>query len=130
MKRVWPENKSYFEDEETIESPPSRTMLKKEDHARQTIGERLTRLSDKELERIDLPDEVMEAVIFARKISAHGAKKREIKHIGALLRYVDTVPIQKALDHISQYPNMKKAGVNGLNGLIRKKDKPDTGFGV
>lgn len=101
----------FFEEEEIIERPPSRTRLKKDDHARQDIGERLTRLSDKELERMDLPDEIREAIIFARKISSHGAKKREIKHIGALLRHVDTAPIEKALDHISQYPNKKNPDV-------------------
>jgi ribosome-associated protein len=108
MKRQWPDNSSFFEDEEGIEAPPSRTRLKKDDHARQDIGERLTRLSDKELDRIDLSDEIRDAVIFARKISSHGAKKREIKHIGALLRHLDTALIQKTLDHISQYPNRKK----------------------
>ncbi|MBN1906557.1 MAG: DUF615 domain-containing protein [Deltaproteobacteria bacterium] len=108
MKRPGPDNNSFFEDEETFDAPPSRTRLKKDDHARQDIGEKLTRLSDKELERIELPDEVRQAVIFARKISSRGAKNREIKHIGALLRHVDTAPIQKMLDHISQYPNKKK----------------------
>jgi ribosome-associated protein len=101
----------FFEDDDTADAPPSKTRLKKDDHGRQEIGERLTRLSDRELERIDLPDEVREAVIFARKITSHGAKKREIKHLGALLRHVDTTPIQKMLDHISQYPNKKKPDV-------------------
>jgi ribosome-associated protein len=99
----------FYEDEEIIEAPPSRTKLKKDDHARQEIGERLTRLSDRELERLDLSDEIREAVIFARKISAHGAKKRQIKYIGSLLRHVDTAPIRKAIDHISHYTDNKKS---------------------
>ncbi len=108
MRRSGADNSNFFDDEEAFEAPPSRTRLKKDDHARQDIGESLTRLSEKALERLELPDEVREAVIFARKISSHGAKKREIKHIGALLRHVDTAPIKKMLDHISQYPNRKR----------------------
>jgi ribosome-associated protein len=100
----------FFEDDEITEAPPSRTRLKKDDHARQAIGERLTRLSGKELLRIDLSDEVREAILLARKITSHGAKKRHIKHIGSLLRHVDTIAIQKAIDHISQHANKKKPG--------------------
>lgn len=108
MKREAPDKKSLYEDEADIEPPLSRTRLKKDDHARQELGERLTRLSDKELERIDISAEIREAVIFARKISAHGARKRQIKYIGSLLRHVDTAPILRILDHISQYANKKK----------------------
>jgi ribosome-associated protein len=100
----------FIEDDETTEAPPSRTRLKKDDHARQELGERLTRLSGRELERIDLSDEIREAIIIARKISSHGAKKRQVKHIGSLLRHIDTAQIQKAIDNISQYANKKKPG--------------------
>ena len=100
----------FYEDEEIVERPPSRTRLKKDDHARQEMGERLTRLSDRELERLDLSDEIREAIRLARKISSHGAKKGQIKHIGSLLRHVDTAPILKILDNISQYANKKKPG--------------------
>jgi ribosome-associated protein len=102
----------FIEDDETTEAPPSRTRLKKDDHARQELGERLTRLSGKELERIDLSDEIREAIILVRKISSHGAKKRQIKHIGSLLRHVDTSSILKVLDHISQFANKKKPEEN------------------
>ncbi|NLA75131.1 MAG: DUF615 domain-containing protein [Deltaproteobacteria bacterium] len=107
MRKSRPDNSNFFGEEKAIEAPPSRTRLKKEDRARQKTGERLTRLSDRELEQIELPEEIREALLFARRITSHGAKKREIKHIGSLLRHIDIAPIQKAIDHISQHPDKK-----------------------
>lgn len=80
----------------------SRTQKKKEDHALQKLGERLTELSEVQLERISLPDRILEEVLLARKTTAHGARKRLVKHIGAMLRQADTGPIEKELEHIDR----------------------------
>lgn len=92
----------YTEDEDTADVPISRTKKKKDDHARQKLGERLVELPEKELERVGLLDVILKEVLLARKTTAHGARRRQIKHIGALLREVDTEPIENALDHIAQ----------------------------
>ena len=89
------------EDQDATDSPISRTRKKKDDHARQILGERLMSLSEEQLERLGLPDEVREAVSLAGKTIPHGARHRQMKYIGALLRQVDTAPIEKALDDIA-----------------------------
>ena len=76
----------------------SRTRKKKEDRALQRLGEQLVALSPVLLSAMDLPDELREAVEFARSISKHGARRRQIKYIGTLLRHIDTQPIQIALE--------------------------------
>jgi ribosome-associated protein len=78
----------------------SRTRKKKEDRALQRLGEQLVALPSGQLETMALPDEIRTAVEFARKISKHGARRRQIKHIGALLRHIDSQPIQIALERI------------------------------
>jgi ribosome-associated protein len=78
----------------------SRTRKKKEDRALQRLGEQLVALPSGQLETIALPDELRTAVEFARKISKHGARRRQIKYIGALMRHIDPQPIQIALDRI------------------------------
>ena len=79
---------------------PSRTQKKKEDKALTKLGEELVSLSSDQLEDIDMPDLLLEAVIIARETKAHGAKRRQIRHVGALLRSIDSEPIRHALGQI------------------------------
>jgi len=78
----------------------SRTRKKKEDRDLQRLGEMLVGLPPGRLADLDLPDELREAVEFARSISKHGARRRQIKYIGALLRQIDPQPILIALERV------------------------------
>ncbi len=78
----------------------SRTQKKKEDRALQKLGEELVSLSSDQLENIELPEELFEAVKAAWKIKSHGARRRQIQYIGVLMRSIDPDPIQSALKNI------------------------------
>lgn len=92
----------YTENEDTVDIPVSRTQKKKDDRALQKLGERLVELSENQLERIDLPDEIREEILLARNTTAHGARRRQVKYIGSLLRNTDITPIEKALKVIDR----------------------------
>ena len=102
------------ENKEPADIPISKTMKKKEDHARQKLGERLVGLSDNQLERIGLSDEILEEIYLARKTTAHGARHRQIKYIGALLRNIDISPIEKTLEIIDRGDYELKAAFKRL----------------
>lgn len=95
-------------DDNLDQAPPSRTQRKMEDHARKALGEALVVLGPEQTAAIDLPPELREAVQLARKTRAHGARRRQIQYIGALLRHMDTAPIRQALDNI-QRGDLEKA---------------------
>ena len=78
----------------------SRTRKKNEDRALQRLGEQLVALPSRQLETMELPDELLTAIEFARKIRSHGAQRRQIKYIGALMRHIDPQPIETALKRI------------------------------
>jgi ribosome-associated protein len=78
----------------------SRTQKKNESRALQKLGEQLVALSSEQLAGIDLADELRRAVIEARKIKAHEARRRQLQRIGALMRAIDPEPIQSALENI------------------------------
>ena len=78
----------------------SRTRAKNEDRALQKLGEQLVDLSPARLEKIDIPSEVREAIGLARQTTAHGARNRQIKYIGGLLRDMDLAPVRDALEDI------------------------------
>ena len=79
------------------ESQLSKTRRKKEMHALQEIGEQLVQLDLKRLTDLGLPDRLMEAILEAKRIRAHGALRRQMQLIGKLMRSVDAEPIRKQL---------------------------------
>ncbi|MFO1350822.1 MAG: ribosome biogenesis factor YjgA [Gammaproteobacteria bacterium] len=77
---------------------PSRSQLKREALALHDLGERLVGLTPAQLVRIPLPDDLAEAVRAAQAMSAHGARRRQLRYLGKLLRRIDAEPIQRALE--------------------------------
>jgi len=80
----------------------SKTQKKKEATALQMLGERLVKLPAKQLEKIELPKDVYDAVRFAKTIRKYGALKRHMQYIGTLMRKIDSTPVQEALYNIEQ----------------------------
>ena len=78
----------------------SRTRKKNEDRALQRLGEQLVALPFGQLEAMELPDELLPAIEFARKIKSHGARRRQIKYIGTLMRHINPQPIETVLKRI------------------------------
>lgn len=76
---------------------PSKTQRKHEMHELQKLGEALSRLSPEQLRRIDLPDALREALLFATKVGSHEGGRRHRQYIGKLMRQVDAEPIRRAL---------------------------------
>ena len=90
------ENELY-EDDLEIDYGPSKTRLKKESHALQDLGQVLMDLSKDQLSRLDLPENLREAVLIGQGITAHGGLKRQRKYIGKILRDLDAAPIRAAI---------------------------------
>ena len=82
------------------ESKPSKTAMKREQHALQQLGEQLIGLQDADLARLQLDEKLADAVNDARRMKSHGALRRQKQLIGKLMRNVDAEPIRRALDSI------------------------------
>jgi len=118
----------------------SKTKKKKEALSLQVLGNRLVELPEEQINDIDLPVEIYDAVKFAKTIKQRGALKRQMQHIGTLMRKIDPASVQEALLNIEQ-GNYKKAAefkameklrdelIAGKNMLIDKilKKCPDAG---
>jgi ribosome-associated protein len=79
------------------EEIPSKTKKKQEMHELQKLGAALIGLSSAHLENMILPDDLAQAVREARRISSHGAKRRQLQYIGRLMRELDPEPIRAQL---------------------------------
>jgi len=66
--------------------------------ALQAIGAELVALSAHQLDSIELPDSLREAVVFARSMKPNESRRRQLQYIGKLMRQVDPAPIRARLD--------------------------------
>jgi len=89
-------------DKEGDAERPSKSARKRAAHAAQALGEALLRLGDAELERLDLPESLIEALRAARRITSRAAALRQRQYIGKLMREVDPQPIHAALDAVRE----------------------------
>lgn len=78
----------------------SKSQLKRDATALQELGEELVKLREAQLKKIPLPDSLREAVDAARRITSHGAHKRQLQYVGRLMRNVDAAPIYQALEAV------------------------------
>lgn len=83
--------------DERAPQPLSKTQRKKAMHALQSLGEALVGLSADQLERLDLPEALHEAVVEASRIRSREARRRQLQYIGRLMRDVDAERIAEAL---------------------------------
>jgi ribosome-associated protein len=78
----------------------SKSRRKRESHALQDLGEALVDLPAEQLARIDLPEKLLGAVLEARNISKHEARRRQMQYIGKLMRSIDAGPIRAQVEAI------------------------------
>jgi ribosome-associated protein len=78
----------------------SKTKKKREMHELQALGVALLRLNERELESIAMPEELRRAVLEAKRIKSHEAKRRQLQYIGRLMREIDAAPLRAKLEAI------------------------------
>lgn len=79
---------------------PSKSQRKRESTALQDMGAELVALSPERLKKIEMPDNLREALRDAQRITQHGAHRRQMQLIGKIMRGVDIEPLQAALDEV------------------------------
>ena len=95
----------------------SKTKAKEEVEALQELGKRLVGVGNDRLKKLDIPETLRDAVLEAKKITSHGALRRQMQYIGKLMRDVDTDPIQEMLDELDGISNKANARFHALEKL-------------
>jgi ribosome-associated protein len=81
------------------EELPSKSQRKRESHALQDLGSELVELSDEQLAAIDMPENLRDAVLEARRLAGrHEARRRQMQYVGKLMRHIDPAPIRERID--------------------------------
>jgi 5-(carboxyamino)imidazole ribonucleotide mutase len=102
---------------------PSKSARKRAALAAQKLGEELVLLKDPELQALDLPEPLTEAVRAARSIRSRAASARQRQYIGKLMREIDPEPIVAALAARTQNrahaPRRYAPDAKGYNALMK-----------
>lgn len=103
-----------------VEEPISKTKLKAEADAQQELGIRLSELPKDKLLKLDLPDDVLTAILDTKKITANGAIRRHRQYLGRLMREIDNAPI---LEQLARWDGKHTAENAYFHGLERWRDR-------
>jgi ribosome-associated protein len=96
----------------------SKQQRKREAEAAQQVGAALVALSPAQfkrvLDKLDIPEDLQEALTLCRTIKAHEGRRRQLQYIGRLMRDIDTAPIQQMLDQLAQGNRMASSQLHQL----------------
>ena len=79
------------------DEPVSKTRRKREMIELQSLGAALVELPESQLGQMQLESELRQAVLDAKRMRSHEARRRQLQYIGRLMREVDPEPIRAQL---------------------------------
>ena len=80
----------------------SKSQVKREMLALQALGEQLVELPLGQINKIEMPEDLREALLFAKSLKKNETRRRQMQYIGTLMREADPEPIRKALEAINR----------------------------
>ena len=89
-------------------------------HELQALGAALVDLPESQLATLQIGDELREAVLEAKRIGSHEARRRQLQYIGRLMREVDPAPIRAQLDALVGHSAQEAARHRRLEALREK----------
>jgi ribosome-associated protein len=107
-------------EENPEDRPPSKTTLKAQVHDLRELGLELSGLPRDRLGAAPMPDELREALERFRRISARGAKRRELQYIAKILRGIDPEPLREV---VNTFALGRAADAGNLHRVERWRDE-------
>jgi ribosome-associated protein len=98
----------------------SKTRKKKDMLALQDLGAQLVELNEQQLESMQLPEALLEAVVEAKRLTKREARRRQMQFIGRLMRDIDAAPIRARLE---QWLGQGREHTAQLHTLERWRDE-------
>ena len=93
---------SRHDEDEFDDEGPSKTQVKKAMLELQDLGLALIGLPQAHYDALPLDERLGDALADLRRITAHGARKRQMQYVGKLLRGYDVEPFRKALATVQE----------------------------
>jgi len=105
------------EEDENFPEGPSKSQKKRDMHALQALGEELVELSADRLAKVPLTENLLGAILEAKRIKSHEGRRRQMQLIGKLMRTVESEPIRAMLDGFRGQSREETARMHRLERL-------------
>lgn len=102
---------------------PSRTDLKRESTELQKLGEELLTLRTDLLDRLELPESLLNALDDVRRITNFEGRRRQMQYVGKLMRGLDEETRQRARDAVAQQHSGSAEETLALHTAERWRDE-------
>lgn len=87
-------------DEETWAIRPNKSQIKRDIAALSDLCEEIACLAPAQITKLELPENIEEAILAAAKMPFKSARKRQMKFITGLMRKIEVDPVQERVDKI------------------------------
>jgi ribosome-associated protein len=98
----------------------SKTKRKQEMHELQALGVALVALPEARLKDLALDEDLHDAILEAKRITAHEGRRRQLQYIGKLMRDIDPAPIRAMLDQLTGSSTAAAANHQRLEALRKR----------
>ncbi|NLC37610.1 MAG: DUF615 domain-containing protein [Alcaligenaceae bacterium] len=107
---------------------PSKSQVKRDMLALTELGKQLVDLPAERLRKLELPQDLHEAIVLAQRTTSREGRRRQIHYVGKLMRTLDadtTAAVRKQLDtweHGSREEARAQHRLEGLRDLLLRDD--------
>jgi len=94
----------------------SKTKRKQEMTELQSLGSKLVDLPESQIAELPMEDKLREALLEAKRITSHEAKRRQMQYVGKLMRQIDPAPLRERLEAMTGHSARAAAQHRRLEG--------------
>jgi ribosome-associated protein len=111
------------QDNDELYGGPSKSQVKRELLAVQELGAEIIELPIDRIKKLPLSERLLTAVLDARKITAHGGRRRQMLFVGKLMRQMDDAEIAAIRKTIEAFTKTDAASIAQFHALERLRAK-------
>ncbi len=102
---------------------PSKSELKRQSNELQKLGEQLIDAPRDRVKRVEMPEDVKEAILTCQTITNHEGRRRQLQFVGKKMRTLDEEEVAVIQRAIESWKGASKAETAALHALERRRDK-------
>ena len=102
---------------------PSKSELKRQSNDLQKLGEQLVDAPRDRVKRVEMPEDVRDAILTCQEITNHEGRRRALQFVGKKMRTLDEEEVAVIQRTIDSWKGASKAETASLHALERRRDK-------
>jgi ribosome-associated protein len=102
---------------------PSKSEAKRQSNELQKLGEQLVDAPRDRVKRVEMPEDVKEAILTCQTITNHEGRRRALQFVGKKMRTLDEDEVEVIKRTIDSWKGASKAETAALHALERRREK-------